>query len=222
MMSSAVVQFVPAGLCAIAAGLIYRQSLGSEAASGWRRHAAASIPAIYTLVLLLVWVLPIQLFLVSTLDAETWLPVVSLTVLGLVLAACLPAGYFRLRGTEAHGRVYASLGVRRFRSLVTYGDPMIRLMRQVDPDCRPHLKSSTLAEREASTRRTEKIHWGLLLSSVPAAVWAALLQESWFTVYLLAANVPMNVYPIMLQRYTRARFAHLRRRTVRGSTGATE
>src|SRR5436190_4957198 len=128
-----VLQLVPAALCVIAAGAIYRQTLASAAGSGWRRHAAASIPAVYTLLLLLVWVLPVQLFLLSTLDARAWLPVLLLTLLGVVLAACLPADYFRLRRIEADGRIYAALGVRRFRSLVTYGDPMVRLMRRIDP-----------------------------------------------------------------------------------------
>ena len=207
-----VLQLVPAALCAIAAGQIYRQSLGSAAGSGWRRYAAASIPATYTLLLLLGWVLPIQLFLFSTLDTHAWLPVLVLTAFSVMLAALLPNGYFRLRRTEADGRVYAALGVRQFRSLVTYGEPMLRLMRRINPKSRARLNSSTLAERERSTRRTEKIHWALLLGSVPAAVWAILVRESWFAVYLLVANVPMNVYPILLQRYTRARLARIRER----------
>ncbi|MGH7455876.1 MAG: hypothetical protein ACRENG_31255 [bacterium] len=36
------------------------------------------------------------------------------------------------------------------------------------------------------------------------------MRESWFAVYLLVANVPMNVYPVLLQRYTRARLARIR------------
>jgi hypothetical protein len=124
----------------------------------------------------------------------------------------VPDGYFRLRRTEADGRIYAALGVRRFRSLVTYGEPMVRLMRRIDPESRARLNSSTLAEREKNTRKTEKIHWAMLLGSVPAAVWAVLVRESWFAVYLLVANVPMNFYPILLQRYTRARLARIRER----------
>ena len=61
MRVSPVLQLVPAALCVIAAGMIYRQTLVCAAGSGWRRHAAASIPSVYTLFLLLIWVLPILL-----------------------------------------------------------------------------------------------------------------------------------------------------------------
>jgi hypothetical protein len=162
--------------------------------------------------LALVWVIPIQLFLAATLDTQSELPVLVLTILGVALGACLPAAYFRLRRAEADGRIYRALSVRGFRSFVTYGDPMVRLMRGIDPASYVRLKSSTLADREKRTKRGEKIHWALLLGSVPAAVWAVVVQESWFAVYLLAANVPMNVYPILLQRYTRARLARIRAR----------
>jgi hypothetical protein len=124
-----VLQLLPPGLCASAAGVIYRQSLGGAPGSGWRRHAAASIPAVYTLFLLLAWVWPIQLFLASTSDTRSGLPVLVLTLLGVALGARFPAGYFRLRRAEADGRIYAALGVRRFRSLVTFGsrpDPAVR------------------------------------------------------------------------------------------------
>jgi hypothetical protein len=59
---------------------IYRQTLGNPAANNWRRHVAASIPAIYTLLLLLAWVLPIQQFLFCTLHSEAWLPLLALPV----------------------------------------------------------------------------------------------------------------------------------------------
>jgi hypothetical protein len=198
-------------MCVIAATMIYLQTLGRAAAKNRESYAAALIPAIYTLLLLLVWVLPIQLFLISTFDKRALLPVLILTFLGVSLAANLPAAYFRLRRAEADGRLYAALGVRQFRSFVTYGDPMIRLMKRIDPKSHTHLKSSSVGDRERRTRKTEKIHWALLLGSVPTAVWAVIVNESWFAMYLVIANVPMNVYPILLQRYTRARLARIRK-----------
>lgn len=210
MRASLVLQFVPAVMCFIAAFKIYLQNLSSSAVTGWRRHLAASIPAIYTFFLLLIWVLPIQFFLISTLDAKAWFPVVALTLLGVVLGACLPAGYFRLRRVEADDRTYAALGVRRFRNLVAYGEPMVRLMRHIDSESYRRLKRSTLADRERGTKRREKIHWALLLGTIPAAVWAIIQSDFWFAGYLLAANIPMNVYPILLQRYTRARLERMK------------
>jgi hypothetical protein len=210
MRVSLLLQLLPAVMCLIAAGAIYLQTLsGGTAVTGRRRYAAASIPAVYTLVLLLVWVVPVQMFLTHTLEASARVPVVLLTFVCVVIGACLPGGYFRLRRAEADGRVYAALGVRRFRSIVAYGGPMVRLMRRIDPESYTRLKKSTLSERERRTRKTEKIHWALLLGTIPAAVWAVLQREYWFAVYLLAANVPMNVYPILLQRYTRARLERM-------------
>jgi hypothetical protein len=111
---------------------------------------------------------------------------------------------------EADGRIYAELGVRRFRNIVAYGGPMVRLMRRIHPESYAHLKRSLLADRERGTRRREKIHWSLLLGTMPAAVCGTMQREFWFAVYLLAANIPMNIYPILLQRYTRARLERLR------------
>lgn len=83
-------------------------------------------------------------------------------------------------------------------------------MRRIDPASYSRLKKSTLAERERRTRKTEKIHWAMLLCTIPAAGWAVWQREYWFAAYLVAANAPMNVYTIMLQRYTRARLEQIR------------
>lgn len=214
--------YIPAVMCFIAAGAIYLQNLGGTAATGWRRYLAAIIPAVYTFVLLLVWVLPVQMFLTRTLESSARVPVVLLTFLCVVIGACLPASYFRLRRAEADGRVYAALGVRRFRNVVAYGGPMVRLMRRIDPESYTRLKRSTLADRERRTRKTEKIHWALLLGTIPAAVWAVLQREYWFVAYLLAANVPMNVYPILLQRYSRARLQRIKEGIGCGSKGRSK
>jgi hypothetical protein len=155
------------------------------------------------------WVLPIQTFLLCTLDASTWFPVLGLTALGLILGNSFPACYFRLRRAEADGRVYALLGVRQFRNFVSNGDLAVRLMRWIDPNAPARLNRSTLAEHEAGRRLTERIHWAYLLGSVPTLVWAVMVREPWFAVYLLVTNVFFDVYPIMLQRYTRARLARI-------------
>lgn len=207
MRFSLLLQLVPGLVCLIAAGAIYLQTLKVAAVTGWRRHLAASIPAVYTFLLLLVWVLPVQLFLIYTLDAKT---VAIITLVCVVLGTCLPVDYFMLPRVEADGRIYAALGVRRFHNIVAYGGPMVRLMRRIEPESYARLKRSTMAGRERRTRKTEKIHWVLLLGTIPPAVWAVMQRELWFAVYLLAANIPMNTYPILLQRYTRARLERIK------------
>jgi Glycosyl-4,4'-diaponeurosporenoate acyltransferase len=86
-------------------------------------------------------------------------------------------------------------------------------MRWIDPGSYTHLNGSALANREKRARQGERIHWAMLLGSVPAAVCAIVVREYWFAVYLLIANVLMNVYPIFLQRYTRARLTSMIART---------
>lgn len=68
MSVSVLLQYLPALMCFIAAGAMFLQNLGGAAATGGWRYVAASIPAVYTFVLLLVWVLPVQIFLTHTLE----------------------------------------------------------------------------------------------------------------------------------------------------------
>ncbi len=105
------------------------------------------------------------------------------------------------------------LGVKQFRKFVSNGDLAVRLMRWIDPNALALLSRSTLDKHEAGRRLTERIHWAYLLGSVPILVWAVMVREPWFAVYLLVANIFFNVYPIMLQRYTRTQLARIREHT---------
>ena len=212
MRSEIWLQFLPASLCLIAAGSIYHKSLGTADRWRLRSHFAALIPGLYTWLLLLLWVVPIQVYLTSTLTADSKIPVLSFTVLGMMFGASLPHGYFRLRPNEYGGELYQRVGVRRFRSLVTFGDQMVRLMRSVDPQSQAPLNRGKLDDREKSARRSERIHWAMLLGSLPAGLWAMSENDLVFAAHLAVANIPMNLYPIMLQRYTRARLERLRER----------
>jgi hypothetical protein len=72
-----------------------------------------------------------------------------------------------------------------------------------------------LCRIDAATRAGERTHWWWLLSSAAIAVWALAIAAHGFLMLILVAAVPLNVYPILLQRHTRARAARLllRRRT---------
>jgi len=130
-----------------------------------------------------------------------------------VLALVLPAGYYRPRPFELSGRFYARLGVRWFKRWTPDGDHVVRYIRRFVPDYRILPGRGSLADLDLRTRRSEQGHllW-LLVSAAPIAYamisgWAVL--ASW----LVLGNLVVNVYPIMLQRYTRAR---VRRGLVRG------
>ena len=59
------------------------------------------------------------------------------------------------------------------------------------------------------TAVTERIHWSWLAASLPAA-WAAFhAGRGALAAYVLLGNLPFNVYPILLQQYTRARLARI-------------
>ena len=118
------------------------------------------------------------------------------------------AGYFRLRPFETDGRVYALFGVHRFRYVVSNGDLAVRLMRWIDPNL-ARLGRPTLAQHELRRRLSEQLHWGYLLGSIPTMMWAVLVGQPWFAVYLLVGNIVFNLYPILLQRYTRAKLARI-------------
>lgn len=203
---------IAVGLCLLTVGScpeLIQLETARTAATSWRGRVAARIPALIGGSLILAWVLPIQIFLLCTLDSRTWFPVLGLTAFGLALGHCLPAPYFRLRHFETDGGVYSRLGARQFRNLVSNGDLAIRLMRWIDPTSSPRLSRSTLDQHEARRRLSERLHWGYLFGSLPTMAWAVIVQEPGFAMYLSVANVPFNVYPIMLQRYTRARLARI-------------
>src|SRR4051812_25015063 len=86
------------------AGLVLLESV-PVAVTTWRGHLAARIPMICGSLLILLWYLPIQTFLLYTLTADTWLPVLAPTLLGVMLGLCLPDSYLRLRRVDEVGRI---------------------------------------------------------------------------------------------------------------------
>ena len=121
----------------------------------------------------------------------------------------MPASFYRLRAFERNGRLYRILGVRRFRTFVPDGDAANRWRRRREPDFR---MIRNRQEARAFTQRTEASERGhlvmLVLGAMSAAFAWAIDWRGW-AVYLTVGNVLVNVYPILLQRYTRARLLNL-------------
>jgi Glycosyl-4,4'-diaponeurosporenoate acyltransferase len=133
------------------------------------------------------------------------------------LAACaacvavwwLPAAYYRVHGFERSGRVYELLGVRWFRHIVPDGDFANRWRRRREPG---HRVISNRAGAQAFLIRylaSERSHLVLLLAGFATSAYAWRIGWNGWAWYLFAANVAANVYPILLQRYTRARITRL-------------
>jgi hypothetical protein len=135
------------------------------------------------------------------------------------LAACalcaalwwVPASYYRVRGFERSGRFYELLGVRWFRHFVPDGDLSNRWRRRREP----HFKM--IRNRDAAQAflprniASEQSHLVLLLAGFATCAYAWRIGWDGWAWYLFVANVAANVYPILLQRYTRTRLARLRR-----------
>jgi len=130
------------------------------------------------------------------------------------LAACflpclLPAAYFRSWEGEGGIRVWEALGVRRFKRFVTIGDLVNRLARRSDPRyriVRDAVSARAWGEEAASA---ELHHLVFLLMSLLTITHAVRLGWFGWAMYLAVSNLIFNVYPILLQRYTRGRIARV-------------
>jgi Glycosyl-4,4'-diaponeurosporenoate acyltransferase len=132
----------------------------------------------------------------------------------LALAACVaawwaPASYFRTRAWEADGAVYQALGVRAFRGLVPDGDVVNRRRRRRNPDFRVIADRGAAAAFVRRTVDSERAHGVLLLAGVVTSAYAWQIGWRGWAVFLGTGNLLVNLYPMLLQRYTRARLHRL-------------
>jgi hypothetical protein len=108
--------------------------------------------------------------------------------------------------------LYARLGVRFFRRFVPLGDYFNRLTRRRNPDFRVVRSAGDLAKAEQSGRLFERIHVTFLVSQLPLTCWGLVSGQYGFAAELIVGNLLINLYPAMLQRYTRATLEVLARR----------
>jgi hypothetical protein len=136
----------------------------------------------------------------------------------LLIAGCvalwwlLPRAYFRVHGFEQTGRIYRSLGVLIFRRFAPDGDLANRWARRADPHYRVIRGRRSAADFVVRTEQSERGHTVLLMLGVVSAAYAWSLGWHGWAVYLSMGNVIVNVYPILLQRYTRSRLYMVLRR----------
>lgn len=129
----------------------------------------------------------------------------------LVVAGCialwwaLPRAYFDVHRFERSGRIYEALGVRHFRRVAPDGDWANRWARRANPRYRLIRGRRSAAAFVARTEQSERGHVVLLALGLVSAAFAWRLGWHGWAVYLSAGNLVVNVYPILLQRYTRAR-----------------
>ena len=138
----------------------------------------------------------------------------------VAVAVCLaaarpPASYFRVRGFERDGRLYRAVGVRLFRKVVPNGDWMNRARRRQDRDFRLIGSKADAAGWLPKTNASEKSHLAFMLLGILSAGYAAYVGWTMWAIVLTVGNVVTNLYPVLLQRYTRARLIRLTSRSAR-------
>jgi len=117
----------------------------------------------------------------------------------------LPAAYYRIRPFERSGRFYEWIGVRAFRYFIPDGDLANRWRRRRQPHFRIISNRKLAAAFIERTELSEKSHLVVLLVGVASSWFAWRIGWNGWATYLGVGNVVVNVYPVLLQRYTRAR-----------------
>jgi hypothetical protein len=136
-----------------------------------------------------------------------WLLIAWVSLAGQFVPITLGRGYHRIRKFERDGRIYEQLGVRYFSRLVRRGpltvlSPTLRFSGQVD----------ALPRLEFETCKAEAGHMLAFLLVTLAAGYAALRGRWEAAGWLMLFNLPLNLYPVLLQRYNRARIEKIRGR----------
>lgn len=111
--------------------------------------------------------------------------------------------YYRLRGWERSGRLYHLLGVSWFRAVVRRGP--LSIFNRALPAA---WHSGDLARIERETRAAEAGHAIAFGIVILLAVLAFVRGYRANAIWLLALDLPMNFYPVLLQRDHRVRLEH--------------
>jgi hypothetical protein len=124
----------------------------------------------------------------------------------------LPASWYATRDFEQRGRIYEYVGVRLFRRFVPNGDLVNHRRRREDSSFRVIGNYPTAVQYLQRTISGERFHIVLLCFGGGSAFLAWSIGWRGWATYLATANIFMNLYPILLQRYTRARISRVARR----------
>jgi hypothetical protein len=128
--------------------------------------------------------------------------------------------YFDEHRFELGGRLYEYLGVRRFKSVASAGDYLNRFRRRHDPAFRNVRSYGDALDWEARTRLNEALHLLNFLFSVVMMSWLCYRGRYTWLPEIVVLTVLLNVYPILLQRYNRARIRRVRARRFRRVTAS--
>jgi len=138
------------------------------------------------------------------------------------LAACvllLPRAYYLPARFDLGGRVYEVLGIRRFRAVMANGDIINRLVRRRHSAYVVHSKGSRLDTAAVEGLKSERAHLFFMLFGIGTSGFAIAAGWTAWAAWLGLGNILVNLYPILLQRYTRGRIWRISPDTVRRVLG---
>lgn len=143
---------------------------------------------------------PVSAFLVN------WLAMSWVAIVGQTVHLTLPRGYYGIQAFERTGQLYESLGIRLFKRLVRRGPLAIFSPTLRFPEERTN---SGLQHLDSEMRKAETGHLIVFLLVLLFVIYALIM--GWFDAagWLLAFNVLINGYPIMLQRYNRIKLQEI-------------
>jgi hypothetical protein len=139
-----------------------------------------------------------------------WIAMSWVAINGPSLRIHLPGGYYAPRPFETSGRIYELLGIRLFKAAVRRGPLAI-----FSPTLRFPKERTVEGIRwlQAEMRTAEAGHLLVLALVAVPAVALALAGEAAAAGWLILFAIPINIYPIMLQRYNRIKLEELVVRT---------
>lgn len=165
------------------------------------------------------WSVPAKLFWLIALGLIPWFqPVPTLDAvlpwfLGAFLAGpwvlLLPRAFHAPRAWESRGEFYRRMGVERFRSIVANGDLVNRFVRARHR--RYSVYGSDIDRLIPKSIWNEKRHIAYLCWGFVTACFALSIGWTAWAIWLAGSNIGANLYPAMLQRYSRARVLRLAR-----------
>src|ERR1051326_2382195 len=169
--------------------------------------AVVTVPTVLSLAV------PLALIWLAIWGGLAWRISLGMSLMMVVAGGCVLSHYseqyFRLRDWEVSGTLYEHLGVRYFKRFVVTGDYWNRAARYYDHNHRGLGSAKSIRQAKRQREFSEKVHLLALFSTLPPIICAMLIGWSKAAALLALSNLPFNVYPVMLQRYTRARIESL-------------
>jgi hypothetical protein len=171
------------------------------------RHTPQPFENAWVSVVTALWMIPLAVFLLRV----AFPPIVSVPMLLAFIAAIgilavagyhIPSWYWRFSVPSLS--FYRRIGVRTFGRFVLKGQLWNRFFAKTT-EINVSSYRVRIPDLRRSSERSERVHSAALASSLPFIALALLTDQPRWAMYVAVANIPFNIYPILLQQYTRLR-----------------